>query len=175
MAGETVFVGDKKEFEATITELAQNTDAGHALVTCAIINNWLEKLLITKMNPISNAVAKRIFGNYGALYELAPKADVAFAFGLIAQDILADLRILKDIRNDFAHTEHLIHFDSSEISAHCRKFNGWKKDAMNRKLFAATAQRVITVLKMKTDALLLLSALTGDPATPSPSRKKSRR
>ena len=49
--------------EARISELTRSTEAGIALVTVAVVDEWLQRLLLAAMRPISDTVAKRIFGN----------------------------------------------------------------------------------------------------------------
>lgn len=77
------------DLAAHIAELSKSTEAGVALVTIAIIDEWLQKLLLTAMrDDLSNGVAKRLFGSYGPFYELASKADMAFALNLIDDETL---------------------------------------------------------------------------------------
>jgi DNA-binding MltR family transcriptional regulator len=87
-----------------LVQLSRNAEAATALITVAAIDKWLEELLRTRMREISKRVAKRIFGSNGPVYEVAPKADMAYALELIGEATLENLRVLREIRNVFAHT-----------------------------------------------------------------------
>ena len=138
--------------EARISELTRSTEAGIALVTVAVIDEWLQKLLLTAMRPISDTVAKRIFA--GPLSDVAPKADVAYAFNLIDEHTLTRLRVLKSIRNIFAHTTEPLDFASLEIVNECRGLPGWEKGADAKKLFDSTAVECVKAIDSKTEQLI---------------------
>ena len=139
--------------EARISELTRSTEAGIALVTVAVVDEWLQRLLLAAMRPISDTVAKRIFGN-GPLSDVAPKADVAYAFSLIDERTLTRLRVLKSIRNIFAHTTEPLNFTSPEIVNECRGLPGWEKGADAKKLFDSTAVECIKAIDSKTEKLI---------------------
>jgi DNA-binding MltR family transcriptional regulator len=132
-----------------LRQLSENAEAGTALVTVAAIDKWLQELLLARMQKISNTVASRIFGSIGPLYEVAPKADMAYAFGLIDEATLANLRVLRDIRNEFAHTTEQIHFSTDVISSLCKKFSSWTQDSDNHSLFMAVAADCVRAIDAK--------------------------
>ena len=74
--------GDDFDLVAHIQDLQRNSESGSALVTVALVDEWLEKLLLTAMRELSNTVATRLFET-GPLQSFAAKADIAFAFRLI--------------------------------------------------------------------------------------------
>ena len=71
-----------------VSQLMRNSQASIALLTLAIVDEWLQKLLLHKMRELSNTVAARIFDGNGPLHDLASKIDVAYAFELIDGDTL---------------------------------------------------------------------------------------
>jgi hypothetical protein len=97
----------------------------------------------TRMRQLSNAEAERIFESYGPLYELGPKADMAYALELIDGETLASLRALKNIRNAFAHTKTPLHFKSPVIDKKCQALPGWNEGIDNRDLFDRIARECI--------------------------------
>lgn len=139
-------------------QLSKNAEAGFALVTVAVVDQWLQKLLLTKMEKISNTVAGRIFESFGPLYEIAPKADMAFALGLIDDTMLSDFRVLRDIRNKFAHADAIIYFSSEEIALLCQKLSGWKKGADNHHLFNEIATELVQKIDAKTQEITFAKA-----------------
>ena len=128
---------------AHIAELTRSTEAGAALVTAATIDRYLMMLLLCAMRALSPGIAQRIFENYGPLYELGPKADIAFAFKLIDERTLGSIRAIKEIRNEFAHAGELVHFNSPTILAKCQALPGFKKDVNARELFDKIAVECI--------------------------------
>ena len=142
-----------------ISQLMRNSQASVALVTLAIIDEWLQKLLLHKMRKLSNTVAARIFDSNGPLHELALKIDIAYAFELIDDDTLKSLRALKDLRNRFAHTQAALHFDSPDIDKLCQKLPGWKRGTDNQKLFDAVAMECIKKISATRERLLMAHAL----------------
>src|ERR1043165_5148301 len=102
----------KPDLAEIMLELAKNTQAGSALVTTAVLDQALQKLLLAAMRPLSNNVAETILGDYAPLYEIAPKTDIAYAFELIDEQTYASLKAVIKIRNKFAHTDKPLSFES---------------------------------------------------------------
>ena len=101
-------------------------DPGRALISSAIVEDFLQQLLLHAMRSLSNTKAKRLFD--GPLATFDAKIEVAYAFDLIDDDLRNDLNVIKDIRNAFAHSLDWMHFQSKEIVALMRGFKGWDKD-----------------------------------------------
>jgi len=149
--------GDDFDLVAHIQDLQRNSESGLALVTVALVDEWLEKLLLTAMRELSNTVATRLFET-GPLQSFAAKADIAFAFRLIDAELLAVLRILRDVRNRFAHTRVSIGFQSPDIDALCQKLPGWKPSEDNERLFNVVAFDCVRTIDAKTEELIFESA-----------------
>jgi DNA-binding MltR family transcriptional regulator len=98
---------------SVIRELSAKSQAGTVLVSAAVIDDHLQKLLLTKMRNLSNNKAERIFN--GPLRSFAAKIDVAYAFELIDDELHDDLTIIRDIRNEFAHSVVETNFGSPKI------------------------------------------------------------
>jgi DNA-binding MltR family transcriptional regulator len=105
-----------------IRELRTKSQAGTVLVSAAVIDDSLQKLLLTKMRTLSNNKAIRIFK--GPLRSFTAKIDVAYAFELIDDELYDDLTIIRDIRNEFAHSVTETDFDRREIVELIQKFKG---------------------------------------------------
>jgi DNA-binding MltR family transcriptional regulator len=151
-------LGEEFDLSKRILDLQKNSEAAIALVTVAIIDEWLQKLILTAMLSLSQNVADRIFGSRGPLYGLASKADIAFAFRLIEEDVLSDVRLLRDIRNKFAHTTDVLHFDSPEIAALCRNLSVWTPEGDNSTMFDVAAIQCIKKIDAKTEKLIFEQA-----------------
>jgi DNA-binding MltR family transcriptional regulator len=106
---ETLFVG--------IAGLQKRAHASSAILGTAIIDVKLRQALLQEMRPIGRTLEARIFDGYGPLRNLSAKIDMAYALDLITKDIFEDLKIIKDIRNAFAHPKGLefMNFSSPEV------------------------------------------------------------
>ncbi len=139
--------------------LSRHTEAGNALVVAGIVEDWLEKLLLARGRTISNTMAERIFEGMGPLRSFSGKIDVAYLFELIDEDVARDLRVIKDIRNKFAHTTQFVHFQSEHIAKLCQKLSNWKPDKANEECYRDRALECVNLIKAAVDRLLYASAL----------------
>jgi hypothetical protein len=99
--------------------LTRQTEAGNALVAAGLVEDWLEKLLLTAGRELTNDNAGRIFGPMGSLGTFSAKIEIAYSFGLIEEHVRDDLRLIKSIRNNFAYPAR-----SSTISRFNRRLMG---------------------------------------------------
>jgi hypothetical protein len=107
----------------TMVTLDLRSDSSTVLVAAALLDDRLEKLLLMKMRTLSSTKRKRLFE--GCLESFAAKIEVAYAFGLLDDDVRHDLVVIKDIRNDFAHSLATMTFASPEIVARVKTLKGW--------------------------------------------------
>jgi hypothetical protein len=148
---------------ATISDLAKQAQSGKALIYAGIVEDWLQKLLIHHMRPLSNTMLQRLFEGYGPVSSFSGRADIAFAFDLISEEVFQDLRIIKDIRNQFAHTVDPVHFDSKEIVESCRRFTSWREGVDNEHLFYERAAWCAMQMQHRIEKSLLANALSDEP------------
>jgi hypothetical protein len=141
-----------------IAQLSKNAEAGTALVTVAVIDEWLQKLLLAAMRRLSNTEAEKMFGANRFLYDVAPKADIAYAFRLLDEETYRNLRAVKAVRDLFAHTSEQIHFNSPEIIRACQALPGFKKGIDTHALFIEVSHQVVRAIDAKTNQLIFESA-----------------
>jgi hypothetical protein len=132
---------DTITFVKEIENLKTLSHPGTVLVSAAAIDNALQKLLLCKMRNLSNEEAKRIFR---PLHHFSPKIDIAYAFELIDDDLYNDLRIIKDIRNEFAHPKGWTDFGTPAVAELVRQFKEWNSSC---DLFELFNTRVLICLK----------------------------
>lgn len=149
-----------KPFDLTeyIAILAKVGDSGHVLLTSAIVEEWLEVVLLTAMRDLSNHLAGKLFAGYGPLSSFAAKIDVAYAFNLIDTATYDDLGAIRAIRNAFAHTRDFLHFDSPEMLKHFKRFKRWKPDCDLKQLFGEQCRVCISALSTKKNQLIYAQA-----------------
>jgi hypothetical protein len=144
--------------------LRQQTDAGSALVVAGLVEDELEKLLLAAGRSLENDDASRIFGRMGPLSNFAAKIEIAYMFSLIDKPIRDDLRVIKGIRNAFAHTTRFVHFGSAHIAKECRKLSTWKDGADNQDCYVERARECVNVIKQKLEVLMFAAALREEPS-----------
>jgi len=96
-------------------QLGQETDRGAALVGAAFLENLLGGLLEEFMldDPKhSKLLLEGPLAPFGTLYS---RTIAAYSLGLISNDELNDLSMIREVRNTFAHSSKPIEFSSSEL------------------------------------------------------------
>ena len=100
---------------ALVEEMEGQTDRGVAIVGAA----WVEEGLFAAIESFLHSGTqpwKRLFDISGPMSTLSAKTDLARLLGMISKVIWSDLHIIRDIRNEFAHTPQAIDFETDEIS-----------------------------------------------------------
>jgi hypothetical protein len=155
-------VGPLTEFEL-IQLLGRQTHAGNALVVAGLVEDELEKLLLTAGRELPNKQAKEIFGGMGPLHSFSGKIEIAYMFELIDLAVRDDLHVIKSIRNKFAHTTRFVYFDSEHVDQDCRRLSNWRADLPNEEAFRRCALARINSIRLKTEHLLFAKALAEPP------------
>jgi len=90
----------------------------------------------------------------GPLGTFSAKIDLARALSLIDAQTRRDLRVIKDVRNVFAHAENPVRFISAEVVAKAQKFAQWRDGASARMLFDTAADAAEATISARINALL---------------------
>ena len=117
--------------DALLRGLAELSHAALAVAITANLEKCLFGSLTTAMPNLSGGVQSKLFEGYGALATLSAKIDLAYAMGLINQDLRRDLHVIREIRNAFAHTNALIHFNNEIIVKKLKKFSDFEESKDN--------------------------------------------
>lgn len=137
-------------------EWSTKAHAGHALLAAALLDQELEATILTKMRPLSKKKHDRLFLGFGPLSELAAKIELAYALGLITDQIYTNMRAIKKVRDTFAHAPKTMTFFSTEVVDNLKTFTDWGKDKLtNPNLF----------YKQVNECLNHLTSQTGPPAS----------
>ncbi len=139
---------------AKIRGVARNTHAGVAVVGASIVSEGLRRALLSRMRSISKTLQKRLFEGYGPLSSFAARIDLAFALDVIPAGVRADLEAIRAIRNAFAHSEKILHFDDPAIADRCRKLSTYDPKKPDLQLvYMAALQHIDKYLEevVKTD------------------------
>jgi DNA-binding MltR family transcriptional regulator len=145
---------DESEISEFHKSLLERTDSGFTLMGAAILDEALQKLLLTFMPTISNSLALRLFDDYGPLNSFSAKIDISRALGLIDLDTYTDLKAIKAIRNAFAHPKDEWSFNSPEIEKLAKALKAYRPGSNVRELFQKSSANVAAAIGAKADALI---------------------
>jgi DNA-binding MltR family transcriptional regulator len=99
-----------------IQRQSQMTHAGVVIASTAILDNLLEHALKRAMIPLSTEFYGRLFGSFRPLQSFSSKIVMARALGIITKEVYEELEKIRQLRNAFAHSPDLLHFESKEIA-----------------------------------------------------------
>ena len=123
------------DLDAYVRELPP--DLGRVLLKVAVVEEWLEGLLLVHLDLDEAGVAKQ-FGDYGPLNSFGKKIRKAHELHLIDDEAEANLIVLKEVRNAFAHTRRHLDLTSYAITK-------W----LGEESFDVRVQRAINTLDAK--------------------------
>jgi DNA-binding MltR family transcriptional regulator len=112
--------GEGDNLSSLMRQLSQDSDRAAGIVGAALVENRLERALRGHLLDVPE-VQQRLFRTSGPLSALAVKIDLALLNGLISHAAHADLRIVKAVRNDFAHHLTWNSFEEPSIRDRCTK------------------------------------------------------
>jgi hypothetical protein len=118
---EMTWVTHDSSHEAIVAEIEQQTDRGAALIAVAFVANRLERLIKSRLDPNANPDdLGKVFQGQGPLASFSAQIDLGYLMQFYPPVIRTLLHMVRDIRNDFAHTETPIKFDSQSIGDRCK-------------------------------------------------------
>jgi DNA-binding MltR family transcriptional regulator len=151
---------DLKYFKRLIEE----SDRGCVLLTTSFLDELLEQLHRTHIKSTASPpdkLIKELFTAYAPLSTLSARIKLARAYGLISHEDYLDLELLRDMRNDAAHTLADFAFDLPEIQNKVVAFTAPKRMVQSFPLLVPTDDVVPTDDAKRQ----FLAAPTGDKQT----------
>jgi DNA-binding MltR family transcriptional regulator len=110
------------ELERTLVNCRKESDRSAAIITTAIVESVLEKLIVKHLSCTESNLVGQLFNQRGPLSDFHSKILIATAFGVISPNTAAELHRVKAIRNVFAHATVEITFDTKEIAEEISTF-----------------------------------------------------
>jgi hypothetical protein len=95
--------------------LEHESPRGMILLSLSWIDHMLERKLAGEFDKGNRKEREALFAVGGPFHGLSAKIKVAHCAGWIDEDLLHDLKLLRDIRNDFAHRIELCSLEANEI------------------------------------------------------------
>lgn len=103
---------------AAMAEINSQTARGAAIAGGAFLDLWLRRVIEARIVP-DPELQELLFANRGALQDFASRIQMAYALKVCGWRAYADLCIIKDVRNAFAHSAESFDFDREDIAARC--------------------------------------------------------
>lgn len=100
-----------------VADMENESDRGAALLAAAFLDDVLDLLLRSALVDDAETV-DRLLGPGRALESFGARTHLAYLLGLLGPDIYADINLIREIRNEFAHRKPM-DFDVPEISGKC--------------------------------------------------------
>jgi DNA-binding MltR family transcriptional regulator len=115
----TITPDDLPRLEA---EIYGTNDRASAVMLGAIVENAVGALIKSLMRPDINAdVRHALFDHNGPLGTFSSKTATAYAFGGIGPVTRHDVDLIRELRNEFAHSRKSFGFEQEEVAAVCAK------------------------------------------------------
>jgi hypothetical protein len=120
----------EKEFIPFIKGCKENTvfkdtncdDTTAAIISTSILDHLMRLALLLKLRKHPSDVEMReLFGFSGPLGTFADKVTLCSMVAIASQEVKAELKVLGEIRNRFAHSPTHLTFKSPEIASLCKK------------------------------------------------------
>ena len=104
------------ELVAIQEEISNQTDRGAAILAGSILSEFLGRKILEKFTPTSNRRLVKLFEGFGPLASFSARIEIGYSIGAIDDDdTYHDLLVIKDIRNEFAHSIAPMTFQSDQI------------------------------------------------------------
>ncbi|HEY6527056.1 MAG TPA: hypothetical protein VIZ65_00055 [Cellvibrionaceae bacterium] len=104
-----------------VKALMSESDRGAVVLAGSYIENLLGVSLRSKFKVKTKKLDESIFGANGALSTFSQRIDICESFGFIKAEICTELKIVKSIRNEFAHHPFDARFKDQEIDKLVKK------------------------------------------------------
>jgi len=111
-----------KDFEGFLDEFQKENDRSAAIIGAAFLDEHLKQLLTNFLVDDSKEVGN-LLSSESPLGSFGARIRAAYCLGLISRQYFESLKIIKDVRNAFAHQLHGRTFEDKDISDACKKLH----------------------------------------------------
>lgn len=107
-----------ESLQEEINRLNRLGHAATAMITATKLDQWLQMALLARFTHKPKRLVSKLFEPMKPLDSFSAKIDLSFALGLISDGTCKTLHTLRKVRNEFAHSEHVIDFSSDIMDPH---------------------------------------------------------
>jgi hypothetical protein len=138
---------------AAMAEIEKETDRGAGIVDAAYVDLVLREAITARLANLPE-IMELLFENRGPLQDFGARIQLAYALGIYGYRAYADLRIIKEIRNAFAHSVEAMDFDHAGVAGLCGELWFPKKIHYGKRPMPTMAkERFIRTIELLTDGL----------------------
>ncbi len=109
------------EFNSIIDSYENESDRAAAILAASYLDIYLEECI--KFVLVDDPSIEQLFKGTSALSTFSAKIDMAFALGLITEEIKKNLDYIRKIRNHFAHHPTVTSYKNSQVRNLCSNFS----------------------------------------------------
>jgi hypothetical protein len=125
-------LGDfKRWIEENAAQLDCESERGSAIVSAVLMDEVLENLIKAKLVSSIKKEDELFVGAYAPLGSFSAKIDFAYRLGLISLRNQNSLHIIRQLRNDFAHSSTQETFESTRIKSKIRELFKLNEDILD--------------------------------------------
>lgn len=121
-------------FEAFNSSLSDESDRARVIVVACWIEEFLKVRLMNEFSKGNAEAREALFSNNGPFATFSAKTNAAFCAGWIDSDVHHDIRVIRKLRNIFAHSYNPVSLDEEEtrnliqsLRVPHRQFYDWGK------------------------------------------------
>jgi hypothetical protein len=113
------------EFNSIFDSYANESDRAAAILAASYLDSYLEECI--KFFLVDDPYIEKLFKGTSPLSTFSSRIDMAFALGLITEEIKKNLDYIRKIRNHFAHYPTVTSFTDSHVRNLCSNFSFLEK------------------------------------------------
>ena len=117
---QTETLAKSKDFQGFLDELQNESDRSSAIIGAAFLDEHLKQLLTNYLVDDVKEVAL-LLSSESSLGSFGSRIRAAYCMGLLSSEYFESLKLIKDIRNAFAHQLHGRRFSDGDIAQACEK------------------------------------------------------
>lgn len=145
-------------------DLEKETDRGAALLGAAFLDDVLDALLTAAFVDEPDVVG-RLMGGGRPLESFGARAHLAYAMGLLGIDVYADINVIREIRNDFAHRKPMS-FKAPGVREKCQRLC-CVEEFLGGNVCSARQRFIASVILLVNHLMMLVE--TREHVSPAPS------
>lgn len=136
------------KLEKIFALITKESDRGCVLVIADMIDGLLEELLLKYLKtsiPDKPSVANELVDGFNSpLGTFSSRIKMAYALNLLKYDLYHNLEKIRACRNEMAHSEDIMTFDTESISKILKSIDVKKDGLSNRDIFLIASVAIIT-------------------------------
>jgi len=109
------------DWNSILDSYQNETDRAAAILASSYLESYLGECI--KSFLVDHKSIEKIFEGYSALATFSARTDMAFALGLITEELKHNLYYIRKIRNHFAHHPKVTSFADSHVRNLCSNFS----------------------------------------------------